>query len=49
MSSVVVEVWSQDVEEMTGEFRVPYYNLSDEFIDKVFDIVVMVYENNVDL
>lgn len=49
LSSVVVEVWSQDVEEMTGEFRVPYYNLSDEFIDKVFDIVVMVYENNVDL
>jgi len=49
LSSVVVEVWSQEVEEMTGEFRVPYYNLSDEFIDKVFDIVVMVYENNVDL
>ena len=42
-------VWDKESGDTEGEFRVPYYNLSDEFIDKVFDIVVMVYENNVDL
>lgn len=49
LSSVVVEVWSRDTEEVLGEYRVSYSSLHDKLIDKVFDSVIIMYENDLDL
>ena len=43
----IVDVWSgQNFETHEGEFQVPYYNLSDNILEQVFDIVMKVYEEN---
>jgi hypothetical protein len=43
----IVDVWSgYNFETHEGEFQVPYYNLSDNILEQVFDIVMKVYEEN---
>jgi hypothetical protein len=45
VNGAVVDVWSgYNFETHEGEFRVPYYNLSDDILEQVFDIVMEVYE-----
>jgi hypothetical protein len=41
----IVDVWSgYNFETHEGEFRVSYYNLSDDILEQVFNIVMEVYE-----
>lgn len=47
--SVVVDVFDDTNMTLKGDFRVPFYNLTDDMIDKVFDVVMDVYENNKDV
>ena len=47
VNGAVVDVWSgYDFETHEGEFRVHYYDLSDNILEQVFDIVMKVYEEN---
>ena len=47
VNGVIGDVWSGiDFENHEGEFRVHYYNLSDDILEQVFDIVMEVYEEN---
>ena len=45
LSSVAVEVYDSDNWNIKGEFRVNYYNLSDDILMEVFDTMVRVYED----
>ena len=45
LSSVAVEVYNSDNWSTEGEFRVNYYNLSDDILMEVFDTMVRVYED----
>lgn len=43
----IVNVWSgHNFETHEGEFQVRYFNLSDDILEQVFDIVIKVYEEN---
>ena len=47
VNGAIVDVWSGiDFERNEGEFRVHYYNLSDDILEQVFDIVMKFYEEN---
>ena len=47
LTGPIVDVWSgYNFETHEGEFQVHYYNLSDDIIEQVFDIVMKVYEEN---
>lgn len=48
-SKVSVQIWTKENWEAEGEFGVLYYNLDDDMIDMIFDIVVQLYDNNVRL
>lgn len=48
-SKVSVQIWTKENWEAEGEFGVLYYNLDDDIIDMIFDIVVQLYDNNVRL
>ena len=45
LSSVAVEVYNSDNWSTEGEFRVNYYNLSDDILMEVFDAMVRIYED----
>ena len=45
VNGVAVDVYSYEF-ETHEEFRVPYYNLSDDILAQVFDIVMKFYEEN---
>ena len=45
LSSVDVEVYNSDNWSTEGEFRVNYYNLSDDILMEVFDAMVRIYED----
>lgn len=45
LSSVAVEVYDSVNWNIKGEFRVNYYNLSDDILMEVFDTMVRVYED----
>jgi hypothetical protein len=42
-------VWDKESGDTEGGFGVLYYNLDDDMIDMIFDIVVQLYDNNVRL
>lgn len=46
-SKVSVQVWTKENWEDEGEFGILYYNLDDDMIDRIFDIVIQLYDNNV--
>ena len=47
LTGPIVDVWSgYNFETHEGEFQVHYYNLSDDILEQVFDIVMKVYEEN---
>ena len=46
-SKVSVQVWTKENWEAEGEFGILYYNLDDDMIDRIFDIVIQLYDNNV--
>ena len=48
-SKVSIIVWDKESWDTKGEFGVLYYNLDDDIIDMIFDIVVQLYDNNVRL
>lgn len=48
-SKVSVQIWTKENWEAEGEFGVLYYNLDDDMIDMIFDIVIQLYDNNVRL
>ena len=48
-SKVSIIVWDKESWDTKGEFGVLYYNLDDDMIDMIFDIVVQLYDNNVRL
>lgn len=48
-SKVSVQVWTKENWEAEAEFGVLYHNLSDNFIDEIFDITIHLYDNNIQL
>jgi hypothetical protein len=49
INKVSVTVWDRESNDIEGEFGVFYHNLNDDMIDSIFDIVIELYENNVDI
>jgi hypothetical protein len=49
INKVSVTVWDRETNDIEGEFGVLYDNLNDDMIDSIFDIVIELYENNVEL
>ena len=49
VNKVSVTVWDRELNDIEGEFGVLYHNLNDDTIDLIFDIVIELYENNVNL
>ena len=49
VNKVSVTVWDRESNDIEGEFGVLYHNLNDDTIDSIFDIVIELYENNVNL
>ena len=49
INKVSVTVWDRESNDIEGEFGVLYHNLNDDMIDSIFDIVIELYENNVEL
>lgn len=48
-SKVSIMVWDKESWDTEGEYGVLYYNLSDDMIDEIFDIVVQLYDNNIEI
>ena len=48
-SKVSIIVWDKESWDTEGEYGVLYYNLSDDMIDEIFDIVVQLYDNNIEI
>lgn len=49
VNRAMVDVWGgNNFEKNLGEFGVHYYNLPDDILEQVFDIVMKVYEENKD-
>lgn len=47
VNRAIVDVWGgNNFEKNLGEFGVHYYNLPDDILKQVFDIVMTVYEEN---
>lgn len=46
VSKVSIIVWEKETNDSIGEYGVLYYNLSDDMIDEIFDIVVKLYDDN---
>jgi hypothetical protein len=44
MSSVIVDVYNYDLTKHLGEFRVSYLNLTDDIIEKIYNVVIDVYK-----
>lgn len=50
INRAIVDVWGGiDFQEHKGEFGVHYYNLPDNILEEVFDVVIRVYEENSDI
>lgn len=50
VNRAIVDVWGGiDFQEHKGEFGVHYYNLPDNILEEVFDVVIRVYEENSDI
>jgi hypothetical protein len=47
MSSVIVDVYDYDLTKHLGEFRVLYLNLPDDIIEKIYNVVIDVYNENI--
>ena len=47
MSSVIVDVYDYDMTKHLGEFRKLYINLSDDIIEKIYNVVIDVYNENI--
>ena len=45
LNSVAVEVIDKDSYDILGEFRVNYYNLSDDILMEVFDAMMRIHED----
>jgi hypothetical protein len=48
-SKVSIIVWDKESWDTKGEFGVLYYNLDDDMIDRIFDIVIQLYDNNIEI
>jgi len=48
-SKVGIVVWDKESWETEGEYGVLYYNLDDDMIDRIFDIVIQLYDNNIEI
>lgn len=49
INKVSVTVWNNETNDIEGEFGVLYHNLNDDMIDSIFDIVIELYENDIDI
>jgi len=49
INKVSVTVWNNETNDIEGEFGVFYHNLNDDMIDSIFDIVIELYENDIDI
>ena len=47
VSSVIVDVYNYDLTKHLGEFRVSYLNLTDDIIEKIYNVVIDVYNGNI--
>ena len=45
-SKVSIMVWDKESGDTEGGFGVLYYNLDDDMIDRIFDIVIQLYDDN---
>ena len=48
-TKVIVEVINEITLNIEGEFRVPYYNLSDDILKQIFDVVIRVLDENIEI
>jgi len=49
INKVSVTVWDRETNDIEGEFGIPYFNLKDSTIDSIFDVVIELYDNKVEL
>ena len=46
---VIVEVFNEDTGNIEGEFGVSYYNLSDDILKEIFDVIIRVLDENIEI
>lgn len=46
---VLVEVFNEDTGKIEGEFEVSYYNLSDDILRQIFDVIIRVLDENIQI
>ena len=46
---VIIEVFNDSTGSTDGEFSVSYYNLSDDLLKEVFDVIVRVHDENIEI